>query len=69
MNYRPDLIPTSGKNMNRNFIDEHYDFDILSRSHEAVLQELSNRQASLDLLRNSTRYEFLTVYLISFLFD
>ncbi|EDW57420.1 katanin p80 WD40 repeat-containing subunit B1 isoform X1 [Drosophila virilis] len=55
MNYRPDLIPTSGKNMNRNFIDEHYDFDILSRSHEAVLQELSNRQASLDLLRNSTR--------------
>ncbi|EDW05760.1 katanin p80 WD40 repeat-containing subunit B1 [Drosophila mojavensis] len=55
MNYRPDLIPTSGKNMNRNFIDEQYDFDMLSRSHEAVLQELSNRQASLDLLRNSTR--------------
>ncbi|KAM8719266.1 hypothetical protein ACLKA7_011902 [Drosophila subpalustris] len=55
MNYRPDLIPTSGKNMNRNFIDDHYEFDILSRSHEQVLQELSNRQASLDLLRNSTR--------------
>ncbi|XP_017964543.1 katanin p80 WD40 repeat-containing subunit B1 [Drosophila navojoa] len=55
MNYRPDLIPTSGKNSNRNFIDEQYDFDMLSRSHEAVLQELSNRQASLELLRNSTR--------------
>lgn len=56
MNYRPDLIPTPGKNMNRNFMnDDHYEFDILSRSHEEVLQELSNRQASLDLLRNSTR--------------
>ncbi|EDV99881.1 GH12154 [Drosophila grimshawi] len=55
MNYRPDLIPTSGKNMNRNFIDDHYEFDVLSRSHDAVLQELSNRQASLDLLRGSTR--------------
>ncbi|KAH8397895.1 hypothetical protein KR222_005227, partial [Zaprionus bogoriensis] len=44
-----------GKSMNRNFIDDHYEFDILSRSHEEVLQELSNRQASLDLLRNSTR--------------
>ncbi|XP_034116454.1 katanin p80 WD40 repeat-containing subunit B1 [Drosophila albomicans] len=53
MNYRPDLIPT--KPINRNFIDDHYEFDILTRSHEAVLQELSNRQASLDLLRNSTR--------------
>lgn len=42
--------------MNRNFMnDDHYEFDILSRSHEEVLQELSNRQASLDLLRNSTR--------------
>ncbi|KAH8387319.1 hypothetical protein KR093_006300, partial [Drosophila rubida] len=44
----------SQHSMNRNFIDD-YEFDILSRSHEAVLQELSNRQASLDLLRNSTR--------------
>ncbi|XP_017852494.1 katanin p80 WD40 repeat-containing subunit B1 [Drosophila busckii] len=55
MNYRPDLIPASGKNMNRNFIDDHSEFDMLSRSHEAVLQELSNRQASLDLVRHSTR--------------
>ncbi|XP_002134353.2 katanin p80 WD40 repeat-containing subunit B1 isoform X2 [Drosophila pseudoobscura] len=35
--------------------DDHNDFDFLSRSHEAVLQELSNRQTSLDLLRHSTR--------------
>ncbi|KAH8303709.1 hypothetical protein KR018_001493 [Drosophila ironensis] len=35
--------------------DEHYDFDGLSRSHEAVLQELSNRQTSLEMLRNTVR--------------
>ncbi|KAH8238319.1 hypothetical protein KR032_003647 [Drosophila birchii] len=35
--------------------DHHYDFDVLSRPHEAVLKELSNRQSSLDLLRNATR--------------
>ncbi|KAH8366655.1 hypothetical protein KR084_010419, partial [Drosophila pseudotakahashii] len=39
---------------NRIMMDDH-DFDVLSRSHEAVLQELSNRQSSLDLLRNSMR--------------
>ncbi|BFG01579.1 katanin p80 WD40 repeat-containing subunit B1 [Drosophila madeirensis] len=35
--------------------DYHQDFDSLSRSHEAVLQELCNRQTTLDLLRLSTR--------------
>ncbi|XP_017120551.1 katanin p80 WD40 repeat-containing subunit B1 isoform X2 [Drosophila elegans] len=39
---------------NRIMMDDH-DFDVLSRSHEAVLQELSNRQSSLDLLRHATR--------------
>ncbi|EDV46900.1 katanin p80 WD40 repeat-containing subunit B1 [Drosophila erecta] len=39
---------------NRIIMDDH-DFDMLSRSHEAVLQELSNRQSSLDLLRHATR--------------
>ncbi|XP_016925305.1 katanin p80 WD40 repeat-containing subunit B1 isoform X2 [Drosophila suzukii] len=39
---------------NRIMMDDH-DFDMLSRSHEAVLQELSNRQSSLDLLRHATR--------------
>ncbi|XP_043067265.1 katanin p80 WD40 repeat-containing subunit B1 [Drosophila bipectinata] len=34
---------------------DHYDFDVLARSHEAVLQELSNRQTSLDRLRSATR--------------
>ncbi|KAH8341766.1 hypothetical protein KR067_001119, partial [Drosophila pandora] len=34
---------------------DHNDFDMLSRSHDAVLQELSYRQTSLDRLRNSTR--------------
>ncbi|XP_044317012.1 katanin p80 WD40 repeat-containing subunit B1 isoform X2 [Drosophila rhopaloa] len=39
---------------NRIMLDDH-DIDVLSRSHEAVLQELSNRQSSLDLLRHATR--------------
>ncbi|XP_022209015.2 LOW QUALITY PROTEIN: katanin p80 WD40 repeat-containing subunit B1 [Drosophila obscura] len=42
-------------NNHRIIADDHQDFDFLSRSHEAVLQELSNRQTSLDLLRHSTR--------------
>ncbi|XP_030379353.1 katanin p80 WD40 repeat-containing subunit B1 [Scaptodrosophila lebanonensis] len=55
MNYRPDLIPTSGRAPNRGIADDHYEFDVLTRSHEAVLQELSNRQANLDIIRSSTR--------------
>ncbi|EDW82197.1 uncharacterized protein Dwil_GK25250 [Drosophila willistoni] len=42
MSYRQDL-------------NDHYEFDVLSRPHEAVLQELSNRQTSLELLRSLTR--------------
>ncbi|KAH8408915.1 hypothetical protein KR009_003756, partial [Drosophila setifemur] len=41
--------------LNNRVMDDQYDIDMLTRSHEAVLQELSNRQTSLDLLRNSTR--------------
>ncbi|XP_037929985.1 katanin p80 WD40 repeat-containing subunit B1-like, partial [Teleopsis dalmanni] len=61
VSYRPDpsLLTQSGVNQkslnNRNGIDDSSEIHMLSTSHEQVYQELSNRHATLQLIRNSTR--------------
>lgn len=58
-NYRPDpqLItqPPSQQRMLNNRMDDSAEIQMLAASHEQVYQELSNRHATLQLIRNSTR--------------
>ncbi|XP_054731452.1 katanin p80 WD40 repeat-containing subunit B1 isoform X2 [Anastrepha obliqua] len=61
VNYRPDPTLLTQPNMNqksfgnRQNIDDSLEIQMLLASHEQIYQELSNRHATLQLIRNSTR--------------
>lgn len=59
ISYRPDpsLLSNSGFNQKsfNNRIDDVPEIEMLSATHEQVYQELSNRNARLQIIRNSTR--------------
>ncbi|XP_053948141.1 katanin p80 WD40 repeat-containing subunit B1 isoform X2 [Anastrepha ludens] len=61
VNYRPDPTLLTQPNMNqksfgnRQNIDDSLEIQMLLASHEQIYQELSNRHATLQLIRSSTR--------------
>lgn len=46
-------------------MDDSSEIQMLSASHEILYQELSNRHATLQLIRNSTRYEWIYFWNVS----